>query len=105
MSRWARRVDDNQAAIVKTLRKAGAFVQSLSSVGAGVPDLLVGWRGQWLLVEVKDGRKVRSARQLTPAQKAFHAALATQNLPVRVVESPEQALEALGWKETENTST
>lgn len=105
MSRWARRVDDNQAAIVKTLRKAGAFVQSLSSVGAGVPDLLVGWRGQWLLVEVKDGRKVKSARKLTSAQMEFHAALAAQRLPVRVVESPEQALEALGWKETENTST
>lgn len=96
MSRWARRVDDNQTAIVTALRKVGAFVQSLSSVGAGVPDLLVGWRGQWLLIEVKDGGKVKSARKLTPAQQAFHAALAAQKLPVRVVESPKQAIDALG---------
>lgn len=105
MSRWARRVDDNQDAVVKALRKVGAFVQSLSSVGAGVPDLLVGWRGQWLLIEVKDGSKVKSARQLTSAQKAFHAALAAQRLPVRVVESPEQAIDALGSMVTESRRT
>jgi hypothetical protein len=31
-------------------------------VGRGVPDLLVGWRGTNLLLEVKDGNKPQSAR-------------------------------------------
>lgn len=43
--RRAPRTDANQAEIVAALRTRGALVQSLAGVGAGVPDLLVGWRG------------------------------------------------------------
>jgi hypothetical protein len=69
----AARTDANQAEIVKALRAIGAFVQPLHAVGAGVPDLLVGFRGQTLLVEVKDGKKPPSARALTPDQVDWHA--------------------------------
>lgn len=51
--RHARRVDKNQEAIVKVFRGCGASVEVLSDVGRGVPDLLVGFRGITLLVEVK----------------------------------------------------
>jgi hypothetical protein len=44
------------------LRSAGATVQSLAGVGKGVPDLLVGFKGQTLLFEVKDGFKPPSKR-------------------------------------------
>lgn len=72
MSRFARRVDDNQAAIVSALRQMGATVQSIAAVGAGAPDLLVGYRGTNWLLEVKDGAKVPSKQKLTPAEREWH---------------------------------
>lgn len=68
------RVDANQCAIVKAMRKQGAFVQMLSEVGHGVPDLLVGYAGKTALVEVKDGSKPPSAQALTGDQLAWHGA-------------------------------
>lgn len=64
-----KRSDHNQQAIVSTLRNAGASVAVLSSVGAGLPDLLVGWQGRNLLVEIKNlgGRGLR----FTPAERDF----------------------------------
>ena len=47
------KVDGNQAAIVAALRKAGATVVSLAPIGNGVPDLLVGFAGENILMEVK----------------------------------------------------
>jgi Holliday junction resolvase len=72
--RRAAKVDDNQAEIVKALRQAGATVQSLAEVGNGVPDLLIGFRGVTVLMEVKDGSKVPSKRSLTPMQVTWHQA-------------------------------
>lgn len=73
MSRYARRTDANHGEIVKTFRALNASVVSLAAVGAGVPDLLVAYRRETILVEVKDGAKTASQRKLTPAQKKFHA--------------------------------
>lgn len=70
----AAKVDRNQPEIVAALRKVGAFVQSLAAVGQGVPDLLVGFRGETVLIEVKDGAKPASSRQLTDDQVKWHAA-------------------------------
>ena len=72
MSRYARRTDANHREIVETFRALNASVVSLSSVGAGVPDLLVAYCGETILVEVKDGAKTASQRKLTPAQVKFH---------------------------------
>ena len=92
--RTAAKVDTNQADIVKALRKAGATVQPLHTVGAGCPDLLVGVQGSNKLLEVKDGDKAPSARKLTPDQVEWHAEWNGE--PVYIVCSPEQALEAVG---------
>lgn len=89
MSRRAARVDANHAEVVKALRKAGCSVASLASVGAGIPDLVVGIRGVNLLLEIKDGSKPPSARQLTDDEKAFMTAWRGQ---YAVVESAEQAV-------------
>lgn len=71
MSKYARRVDANQDQIVSALRACGATVRVISQ-GGGIPDLLVGYRGYTLLLEVKDGNKPPSARELTePEQKFF----------------------------------
>ena len=61
------RVDKNQSSVVKALRDAGCSVQLLHAVGEGCPDLLVGYRGVSVPVEVKNGRKAR----LTPQQVAW----------------------------------
>jgi Holliday junction resolvase len=70
--RRAARVDANQSSIVRDLRKAGVSVLDLSSVGQGAPDLACGFKGRTVLVEIKDGAKVPSARMLTPQQVRFH---------------------------------
>lgn len=70
--RRAAKIDANQPAIVAALRKAGAMVYSLSAVGQGIPDLLVGYAGRTALIEVKDGSKPPSARTLTADQQAWH---------------------------------
>jgi hypothetical protein len=71
MARRAARVDDNQGDIVKALRDMGCSVLPLHTVGAGCPDLLIGYDTINLLLEVKDGSKVPSAQSLTPAQERF----------------------------------
>ena len=67
MSSRAKRIDANQPEIVKALKAAGCSVLDLHEVGKGCPDLLVGWQGQDLLVEIKteDGK-------LEPVQVDFH---------------------------------
>jgi len=71
--RYAARVDANHSEVRKALEQIGCTVCDLSGVGGGVNDLLVGYRGRNILVEVKDGEKPPSARKLTPAQVSFRA--------------------------------
>lgn len=47
------RRDQNEPGIVDALRRAGAIVQRITA--DNVPDLLVGFRGQTYLLEVKSG--------------------------------------------------
>ena len=68
--RYANRIDANQNDIVKTLRECGATVRIVSQ-GDGIPDLLVGYKGYTILMEVKDGNKSPSARALTAAEQKF----------------------------------
>ena len=70
--RRAAKVDANQAAIVAALRAIGATVQPLHMVGAGCPDLLVGWRGRNWLIEVKDCNASNTDPKLRPSQVEWH---------------------------------
>ena len=92
--RRAAKIDANQEAVVSALRAAGASVQSLAAVGKGVPDLLCQYEGTFYLIEVKDGRKPPSKRQLTPDQVKWHEEWKCAFLGV--VENPEQALKFIG---------
>lgn len=92
MARRAAAVDANQSDIIDALRKAGASVQPLHGVGMGCPDILVGFRGANLLMEIKDGDKVPSARKLTEWQEKWHILWEGQ---VAVVTSKEEALQAI----------
>ena len=88
----AAKADANQGEIVQALRQMGASVQHLHTVGAGCPDLLVGFRGVNLLVEVKDGEKVPSKRKLTPDEERWHDNWRGQ---VAIVESVDDAVALL----------
>lgn len=47
------KVDRNHKIIVDSLRKYGATVQSLATIGNGCPDIVVGFMGYNLLMEIK----------------------------------------------------
>ena len=89
--RRAARIDSNHAEIVKALRQCGMQVQDLSAVGGGVPDLLVGWRGVNMLLEIKRPNAPPS-KQLTQAQTNWHA---TWPGALAVVESAREAVNAV----------
>lgn len=92
--RRAAKVDANHTQVVMALQAAGATVQSLAAVGQGVPDLLVGFQGKTLLMEVKDGQKPPSARRLTEQQIIWHGVW--RGGPVAIVDGVDAALRALG---------
>lgn len=91
--RYAAKVDRNQAEIIAALRAVGATVQPLHTVGAGCPDLLVGFRGKNLLIEVKDWQAAKSDRDLNPGQKEWHEGWKGQ---VAKVEDVDAALAVIG---------
>jgi hypothetical protein len=77
------RSDANQAAIVDRYRRHGCSVLVLSQWCS--VDLLVACRGgSDRLIEIKDPKKPKSARGLTPAEVEFHASW--RGRPVLVVE-------------------
>jgi Holliday junction resolvase len=66
------RVDKNQKEIVEAFRKFGCSVLMLHTVGHGCPDIAVGKNKKTVLVEIKDGNKVKSAKELTKDEQKFH---------------------------------
>jgi|TARA_R110000772_G_scaffold145742_2_gene255820 hypothetical protein len=86
---FAKKVDKNQNEVVKTLRDYGADVHLLHMVGAGIPDLLVAYEGQTILMEVKDG----ADKKFTPDQIKFIAGWKGGHL--YRVNSSEEALDVL----------
>ena len=90
--RYAARIDANQEQIVSALRAHGATVRIVTQ-GNGLPDLLVGYKGFTLLLEVKDGNKVPSARKLTSAEQKFFDEWTGGMLAV--VNSADEAIEIL----------
>lgn len=96
MRRAAKR-DDNHVDVVNALRQLGCTVQDLASVGDGCPDILVGFRGRNLCLEIKDGAKPPSARKLTPEQIIWHGQWRGQ---VVIVESVEQAVRVVTQPQT-----
>ena len=97
--RRAGRIDANQGVIVAALRGVGASVAITSGAGNGLPDLIVGFRGETFLLEVKDGAKVPSAKRLTEAEQTFVDNW--RGRPVVIVETVADALRAIGLREGE----
>jgi Holliday junction resolvase len=68
----AARVDRNQKEIVEAFRKFGCSVLMLHTVGHGCPDIAVGKNKKTVLVEIKDGEKTKSGKELTKDEQKFH---------------------------------
>ena len=82
--------DSNQAAIVRDLEAIGCSVQMLGKVGGGCPDLLVGFRGMNVLMEVKNGD---TYGKLNQRQRDWHDAWRGQKA---VVHNTDEAYFVLG---------
>lgn len=67
-----KRVDANQSRVVKELRQLGVSVQSIAEVGDGCPDILCGFRGVNVVLEIKDWKQPVSKRRLSPKEKLWH---------------------------------
>jgi hypothetical protein len=81
--------DGNERDIITALEKIGALVVPLSA--PGVPDLLVGFRRHWWLLEVKTAKGA-----LTREQLDFRLQALTHELPCTTVRTVDEALRALG---------
>lgn len=65
------RQDSNHGDIRSAFESLGCSVCDLSALGNGRPDLLIGFGGLCICVEVKDGAKPPSERRLTPDEEKF----------------------------------
>ncbi len=84
-----RRPDANQAGIIKALRRCGATVLDLSSVGGDCPDILCGYQGRNVLLEIKTPTG-------TPSDGQIDFAATWKGAPVVTVRSEAEALQAIG---------
>ena len=84
---------------MEALRRAGCVVFQIDA--RDIADLLVGFRGQWWALEVKqplgpEGGASKDGQHLSPGQEAFFALCRDLRLPAAVVRTPEEALRAIG---------
>lgn len=69
--RRAARKDANHGAIVQAFERLGCSVIDVSATPCGF-DIIVGYGGLTMPVEIKDGTKPPSARKLTKNEKKVH---------------------------------
>jgi hypothetical protein len=86
--RLAARTDSNQSEIVEAMRDMGAVVTFMHQLGKGVADLLVSWRQQWFVMEVKASPR----EKLTPDQIEW---IGRQRAAVVIITSPDEAVRFL----------
>lgn len=94
--RRAARIDANQNAIVEALRDIpGVSVAITSQLGAGFPDIVIGFGARNYLIELKDGSKPPSKRELTEDEYEFFAQWRGQ---VEVALNLDECLEIIGLR-------
>ena len=95
------RRDANEPEIVAALTAVGAIVLRIDAAQPGEPDLCVGYRGRWELVEVKRppgkrGGISQTGQHLSDDQKEWHERAIQRGLPVRVWRTVSEAMSAIG---------
>lgn len=89
--RYADKPDGNRSEIVDALREAGAVAIDMRPPVAGHPEVLVGYIGQLVLLELKTERGT-----LSEEQRAAHRLWARAGIVVHVVRTIRDAYEAVG---------
>jgi Archaeal holliday junction resolvase (hjc) len=89
--RYKPKLDSSHRGIVKALEAAGAKVQSLASLGGGVPDLLAIRAGNVYLIECKTPGPP-STRRVRDSQVAWSERM---GITVHIVSTPEEAIAIL----------
>lgn len=97
MPRRAANKDRNQGPIVETLRGVGAFVFDASGIGGGFPDLLVSFRQDVYLIEIKNPESWYGKKGMSDSQKRFCEQL--RGFPIHVATTPDEALRIIGATE------
>ena len=87
IARFAKKRDANESAIVAALRAAGVAVYPLDRP----VDLLCGFSGRWVALEVK-----RPKGTVGDHQAEFMADCHRRGLPAQIVRTVEDALQAVG---------
>lgn len=95
LPRYAAARDANEPEIVEALEKVGAAVVRLDASVAGLPDLLVGYRGRNVLMEVKLPPGPQGGTSHSPLSDDQVAFMQAWPGPAYVVRSAKQALRAL----------
>lgn len=80
--------DANEREIQQALENLGALVIPIRARQAGIPDLIAGFNGKFVLIEVKDGKGGRVSK----AQREFHALCEYRGLPCYLVRSVPDAI-------------
>jgi len=88
------RKDKNQLSMATILRSLGMVIWDTANLGGEVLDLVVHWRGQTRVVEVK---RPGHRHMLTPNERASIDALAFVGVTAIVAETFQDVLDA--WKE------
>ena len=92
--RYGAKKDANHNEVVAALQQVGASVIDMSHVGKGFPDLIVGFRSQTILVEIKNPKTSYGKRGLNKNQQKWKEQWVGG--PYCIVDSPEAALRAIG---------
>lgn len=96
MNKYGAKKDANHKEIVGAFQKMGAAVMDLSTLGRGVPDLVVWCQSSWHLVDVKNPKTGYGRRGLNERQKEW--ALEWKGGPVYLISTVEQAVDLVNGR-------
>ena len=91
------RVDTNQREIVNFAKKHGATVAHLHTLGRGIPDLLIGYRGRNYLVEIKteNGNLTSDEKKFFDNWRGSAAVVASKTDLIRLLDLPMTSLDSI----------
>jgi hypothetical protein len=94
--RWDAKTDKNSSALLKSIRQIpNVSICDLSGAGGGVPDVMLGYQGANLLIEIKRPDVAPSQSKLNDLQVEWHDSWLGQ---VAVVRTLDDILEVMGIK-------
>lgn len=91
---YACKVDANHKEIVDAMKAVGASIIDTSRLGKGMPDVIVGFRGQTILMEIKNPKTQYGRKGLNANQRKW--AEEWSGGPLSIVDSVDAALRMLG---------